>query len=246
MNTHAQLHTAHQGRVRVRSVSNLWACGRQVFNTLLDLLYPPTCGGCGAAGVGDWCAACDARLQRLTGAEQTRTLGLPAPWESITLPVVSLAVYASPLREAIHAFKYDSLRPLAQPLGRLLYEVGASCAPRTDLITPVPLHQRRQRERGYNQSELLAHALGDACGLPVQAKAVQRMRHTHQQALLGVHERRANVRGAFRATPALVRDRRVLLVDDVFTSGATLSECAAALLDAGAQQVLAVTLARAG
>jgi ComF family protein len=114
-----------------------------------------------------------------------------------------------------------------------------------DLIVPVPLHAARWRERGYNQSTLLASQLATASGLRLIEEALTRIRATAPQITLNAVEREANVRGAFEARADLVRGRRVLLVDDVCTTGATLAACSHALKPAGAISVWALTLARA-
>ncbi len=158
--------------------------------------------------------------------------------------VASGARYESPLREAIHAMKYDGVPALADKLAPLLAEAWRELRPQSDVLVPVPLHTRRQRERGYNQSELLARRLSAQCGVAVRTDLLRRVRHTEQQALLKGDARRHNVRGAF-AAGAEVQGRRVALVDDVFTTGSTLAECARTLLSAGASGVCALTVARA-
>jgi ComF family protein len=114
-----------------------------------------------------------------------------------------------------------------------------------DVIVPVPLHPRRLRERGYNQATLLAQVLGRRMERPVRAKAVERVRNTRSQMRLDAAERRSNVAGAFRSLDDRVSGRRILLIDDVCTTGATLDACAKALQEAGATWVHALTLARA-
>ncbi len=154
-------------------------------------------------------------------------------------------VFEEPLRELVHLFKYAGVTALARPLGRLL-RLAMPRDRRFDLIVPTPLHWRRRWTRGYNQSMLLARELAPVLGLkPVNA--LRRTRATPTQAGLSRTARRANVAGAFVVRDAsLVRGRRVLLVDDVMTTGATLRACAAALKRAGAQSVSIAVLARAG
>ncbi|MEO8131291.1 MAG: ComF family protein [Bryobacteraceae bacterium] len=151
--------------------------------------------------------------------------------------------YDGPLRKLIHLFKYGRLKPLASPLGKLL----ASALPRDrryDLVVPMPLHWRRGWERGFNQSELLASVIAARLGVPVR-RAVRRKRRTPPQAELTNAQRRLNVAGAFVChRKSSVRDRHVLLVDDVLTTGATASACAGALKRAGAKRVTVLTLAR--
>ena len=115
-----------------------------------------------------------------------------------------------------------------------------------DLIVPVPLHLHRLRWRGFNQAQFLAHALARDVGVPVDALSLRRVRATHPQVQLNEGERRRNVRHAFRVTrPRRVRGQRVLLFDDVYTTGATVEECSRALLQAGAAGVDVLVLARA-
>jgi ComF family protein len=155
----------------------------------------------------------------------------------------SYGEYDGTLRKLIHLFKYDRLKPLARPLGKLL----ASALPREwkyDMVVPIPLHWRRGWERGFNQSELLAKVLSARLGAPM-LRAVRRRRRTPSQAGLTNAQRRTNVAGAFVCNKRFsVRDRHVLLVDDVLTTGATASACAAVLKRAGAKRVTVLTLAR--
>lgn len=213
--------------------------------TLLDLLYPPRCAGCGDfAGVW-WCTSCEARVHWFNSTDTVRTAELP---DYPSLTVVSAAHFESPLREAIHALKYEGVPHVASLFGARMAHAwqasSVSFAP--TMLVPVPLHPRRERERGYNQSMLLARVVAGVLGLPVERRAVRRTRRTEKQAQLESHleVRLANVKGAFTAAPPIVRGQRILLVDDVFTTGATLLTCAAALHAAGAADVAALTLAR--
>jgi ComF family protein len=157
----------------------------------------------------------------------------------------SLAPHVAPWREAVQALKYEGLRVLAEPLSAEMARYGERMLPRPQVIVPVPLHTDRQRERGYNQSALLAQGLGWRWGVPVVEEALLRTRSTRAQVGLSGEERRENVRGAFAGPTTALRDQRVLLVDDVCTTGATLEECAHALREAGAATVWALTLTRA-
>jgi ComF family protein len=145
-------------------------------------------------------------------------------------------------RRAVHLFKYEGWRRLGESLALAMR--GLEPLSGADALVPVPLGAARRRRRGYNQSAELARPLGALVRLPVQAAALVRVRETATQTRLTPDGRRANLAGAFRAG-AGVRGRRLVLVDDVFTTGATLVEAAAALLAAGAAQVSAVTFARA-
>lgn len=207
----------------------------------LDLLFPPRCVGCGRGG--HWfCPACVAAI-------------VPAPaWPGGLEPLAGLWVaglYEDPLRLAIHALKYEGRRQVAGPLGRVLAETyrrqhKGSARMRFDAVLPVPLHPKRQAERGFNQSALLAHGLARGVGLPLREDVLLRSRHTPQQAGLEAVKRRANVAGAFACLPGhpALDGKALLLVDDVCTTGATLAACAGALRAAGAREVWGLTLAR--
>jgi ComF family protein len=157
----------------------------------------------------------------------------------------SAALFVTPLREAVHAFKYEGRVDLAEPLASLMVAFWQRHALPADVVIPVPLHRKRERERGFNQAALLAGVFGAAVELPVCLDALQRVRETIPQIGLGAEERRENVHGAFRARREALAGRRPLLIDDVCTTGATLEACAAALKQAGCRQVYALTLARA-
>jgi ComF family protein len=162
-----------------------------------------------------------------------------------------VATYEGAVRAGIHALKYHGRTAVGVPLGALLAEAGGARLPAAplallDAIVPVPLHPARQAERGFNQAELLARACGRRWGLPVWPRALRRVRPTRPQTELDGAARRANVRGAFAVSwSAPVAGRRLLLVDDVLTTGATLGAAATALRAAGATLVGALVLARA-
>jgi ComF family protein len=156
--------------------------------------------------------------------------------------VYSFGSYDGTLRKLIHLFKFDGVQPLKRVLGRYL----ALCLPREerfDAVVPMPLHWRRRWQRGFNQSELLAREIARRWNVPVR-KAVRRRRATAPQAALTSAQRRRNVQGAFEARKGTLKGMRVLLVDDVLTTGATASACARALKRAGAAHVSLLTVAR--
>ncbi len=155
----------------------------------------------------------------------------------------SAGPFAAWLRDAVINFKYHDEWARADHLGRDLTRTVADMDD-LDVLTPVPLHRSRLRERGYNQSALLANVVGDQLGLPV-VDALLRTRSTKQQALLSAGDRAENVDGAFAIAPGFnVAGRRIVLIDDVITSGSTINACARILVDHGAATVRAATLAR--
>ena len=166
---------------------------------------------------------------------------------------VAYGAYTSGLRELIHLLKYEQIRPAANVLGRMLAEAAASLELTGEVtVIPVPLHASKLKTRGFNQSELIARAAlpllerqGEA-SYRLESVAMKRRRETPSQVGMSREQRQQNLRGAFAVTvPALVRDKEVLLVDDVLTTGATVSECTRVLKRAGAQRVWVATVARA-
>jgi ComF family protein len=186
---------------------------------LLDLIFPARCGGCGHYGSA-WCATCAAGLR-------------PAAVSLLAgIPLVAAGRLEGPLQEAIHTYKYRP-RPqlasnLAQPLSRAILAADASLS----ALTFVPLHPQRRRERGFNQAERLAAELSRALGVPLLG-GLARVRPTPAQVGLSQGERRANLAGAFRWTASQAPPRGLGLVDDVCTTGATLTAAAEAVADAG-------------
>jgi ComF family protein len=155
-----------------------------------------------------------------------------------------VAVYENAMAEAIHLFKYSKKVNWSKPLGRLLC-TRVSDFGKLDAILPVPLHSKRLRQREFNQSLLLARVVSLASGIPLQANNLRRVRWTQPQIELNGDERRKNVRGVFKVIrPDQVQDRSILLIDDVYTTGATVNECARVLKKAGAQTVNVLTVAR--
>ena len=148
-------------------------------------------------------------------------------------------------REVVHHLKYKGLKALAVPLGGLLADYLQSYPLPTQVLVPVPLHPRRLRQRGYNQSTLLGRELSKFITLPLMEGCLIRLRNTASQARAAdVKERRKNVEGAFECLDERLRGKQVLLIDDVCTTGATLDACAGALKAGGAISVWGLTLAR--
>jgi len=166
----------------------------------------------------------------------------PPPYAALR----SWAIYNGPLRNAMHRLKYSRDIALGEVLARPLLEMLHQLDWPIDLITSVPVGVARRAERGYNQATLLAFPLALAYGKPFRSQALQKARETRSQVGLNPAQRRENVSAAFQARPEIVAGRRVLLVDDVTTTGATIESCASALSTAGARQVFCLTLARVG
>lgn len=220
--------------------------------TFLDWILPPRCGGCGALGA--WlCAHCLDRIQPLRepicahcGRElETRGEGCTCRRRLPTLDAIrSAAAYEGSLEHAIHRLKYQGRRPLAHALAGLLVERFEPFLPAGAVLQPVPLHRRRQRERGFNQSQLLADELCRAWTVGRAAGRLVRYRETRSQVGLDRAQRRRNVADAFCWLGPRLDGEPVLLLDDVITTGATVEGCARALREAGSGPVRALSLAR--
>jgi len=167
--------------------------------------------------------------------------GSPPPYEAIR----SWAIFEGPIRRAIHTLKYGRNVSLGQALAPHLAEYVHELGWHVDLVAPVPLDRQRMRERGYNQAGSLAMPLADIQGWPYLPKILVKTRPTRSQVGLSPMERKQNISGAFRAEPVFASGKAILLVDDVVTTGATLSACSEAFIQAGARIIYALTLARA-
>jgi ComF family protein len=230
---------------------------------LLDLVYPPLCIGCRehVSEPGSLCPACWQALHFLDGPA-CAVCGLPFEIDPgdetmcvgcLTYPPAfdkarAVLRYDSASRKSILALKHADRLDLAPPFGRWLERTGHELLAQSDLIVPVPLHRLRLWKRRYNQSAELARALARLSGLVVDPFALRRIRPTPSQGEMpSASARRRNVRGAFavpeKCRPA-VNGKRILLVDDVLTTGATANACAKALKRAGAEKVFVLTLAR--
>lgn len=227
------------------------------------LVLPRVCAVCGEfageAGSGAVCDVCWSRLPWLPSPRCDRCGHPRRPdgdcgWCDALPPYVRAvrsccwAVPGASL-QIVHALKYAGWRSAAAGMGRRMARLDWPEDVRVErtALVPVPLAPARRRERGFNQAELIAHALAPAWGIPVWPSALERVRATPSQTRLTPGERRANVRGVFRAAPRglELRGAHLVLVDDVITTAATLNACAAALCDAGARIVSYVTFARA-
>ena len=215
---------------------------------LSALVFPHRCSICGEWGEEFICESCVERIERVPapfcvrcGCRNCRST--PDSFAAVR----AVALYRGVMKEAVSAFKYRGQRVLADPLAKILhaYLVESADIPwgRADRIVPVAMYRDKERQRGYNQSRLLAERLSALSGIPLLPNAVHRVR-TAPQAWQAAQDRAANVLGAFNVPdPSPVRGSVILLVDDVCTTRSTLHECSLALTGAGARVVYAVCLA---
>lgn len=235
---------------------------RRAIDTLLEGLYPPACVRCGEAlfarGGSFLCEDCHDLLQFI-GEGACRLCGAPTgehadlgrgcaecrPHAHRFTRAAAVTRYDDASREIVHAFKFAGERRLADPLSALMAArvLDADFPAAYDRVLPVPLHKRRLGERGYNQSALLAKRIAKHLNSPYDGESLQRTRDTQAQAMLKRAERLTNPVGAFGTSGKFER-QTLLLVDDVLTTGSTVSECAGSLRAAGASRVYVIVFAR--
>jgi ComF family protein len=234
---------------------------RAVLRTALDIALPPLCPACREPVEGQaLCPACWSKLSFITRPYCER-LGIPFVYDPGP-GILSMEAIAAPpayqraraavrfdeiSRALVHALKYSDRLDLAPMMGRWLSHAGRELLAEADALVPVPLHWRRLWVRRFNQSAMLAAAISAESGVPIATGLLRRVKPTAQQVGLSRTERAANVQGAFRVPPEArggVAGRRLVLVDDVLTSGATVDGCARALLRAGAANVDVLIFAR--
>ena len=222
------------------------------FWTALDWVYPPECVGCGSPG---YCL-CENCQNKIRFSKDFKKINMSKTNSSLDnanflsqgeiLPLTfrrHLAEYEGVMRQCIHALKYHKNQSLGQFFSEMLAALIQDAKWVIDLVIPVPLSPERRKQRGYNQSVLIAMPLALTLGVPCNPFSLKRIRNTVSQVGLSAQERRQNVHGAFTGVREIVSGKSVLLVDDVTTTGATLEACAAALSKAGVYSVYAVTLA---
>ncbi len=221
---------------------------------LLDLLFPPSCAGCGSWGdrycptcfentkliLNPICQICGDRLYHGKDVVCDRCRNQAVAFTAIR----SWAEYSDPLQSAIHRLKYRNDRGLAEVLSQPMVNQLDRYHWLIDLILPVPLDEARRKARGYNQAALLARPISWRTGIPISENSLFRSRRTRPQVGLSISDRTENVAGAFKAESKSISEKKLLIVDDVITTGATINACAQALIKAGAAQVFGLTLAR--
>ncbi len=227
---------------------------KQIAKAAADLLFPRRCIGCGKEG--DFlCVGCFQTLPRILPPQcqkcgKSEPTGFLCPscwgWQSKIDGIRSPFRFEGVVRDAVHALKYRNFRALLQPMGVLMADYLDSSRIPGDVLVPVPLHSRRLKERGYNQSELLVRELSKKVGLPAPGSVLHRVKDSSPQVrAASVSERYQNVRGAFVCKSSdEIAGKAVIVIDDVCTSGATLEACADALKAAGAASVWGLTFAR--
>ncbi len=204
----------------------------QFAKAILDFLFPPRCEVCKSLGPDVFCPICKSKISYLKPSAFVHSVG----------------IYEDPLSKAIIKFKYKKKTAMSRPLGELMakYIKNFVDTSRLDFFTPVPLHHKRYHERGFNQSDLLCQELSRHFGIPTLSGLLHRVRETKPQFDLHPKERFKNVMGAFAVSgDRYIKGKKLMLVDDIYTTGSTVSECTRVLKESGAEQVHILTLSRA-
>ena len=227
-----------------------------IVTAMVDVLFPSHCVACGVAvpyTAHLLCARCLRSIEpvragcpRCSGIETGDGCTLCGNRRFYPSRHIAAAEYEGPLEEALHAFKFSGRRRLHGPLAELLHGALSERAPVVDVITAVPMNRDKKWKRGFNQSELMARRLARRMGRPYIPLLAENPRSATQR-MLHSRDRYLNVLGRYRTINTVAAEgKRVLLVDDVLTTGATINECARMLVDGGVAEVISATVARAG
>jgi len=223
------------------------------FWKIADWVYPPECAGCGRIGY-RFCPQCLSEVNIFTG-NHCLTCGRSIPStqkycptckesKSAIIDLCSWAKFEGPLREAIHRFKYQQNIALGDYFSEFLLTLIEKRRWEFDLVVPVPVSKSRLKTRGYNQSALISRPIARYFSVDHSNHVLMRVKETESQFSLTAIERYHNMEDAFLGFPAKLNDRRVLVVDDIITTGATMNQCAKALYQAGAKEVYGISIAK--
>lgn len=212
-----------------------------LLSILLDLLFPPRCVFCGCV-IAPGTKICNLCARTVVPVETVRRMNLPAVGKNI--PCAVLYPYTGQVRESILRFKFEGEKRnadyYAERMAAQVLEHFRGNA--FDFVTSVPLSGKRRKERGYNQSELIARGISERLQVPY-TECLSKTADNAEQHRLKRNERKANVKGAYQALNAGISGQRILIIDDIMTTGATLSECASVLFKAGAEAVFCAVVA---
>jgi competence protein ComFC len=233
------------GRTGFEVIGQLWK--------IIDKVFPPCCGGCDLPGT-NWCHNCALEITPVFGARCQKCNSLLSDDGicencSHAYPcfdeIRSYAIYAGPIRHAIHKLKFKNDIGLGYTLAKMLLDEFVKTDWKIDLVVPVPLSKARFRQRGYNQAAVIAYPFSLAANLQYSSKILIKKKETISQIHLSKHDRKTNVAGSFWVNSNKIMGKRILVVDDVTTTGSTLNACAETLLHAGVSNVYCLTLAKA-
>ena len=221
-----------------------------IFRSLSDLFYPPTCTICGVRTEDKpVCAECEKHMElnlkpHCPECGTTIDKDCPIHKEPLFKNYFPVYIFGDNIRELIHGLKYSNRIDIGEYLGRQLFEklTPSGIFDGIDGLVPMPLHKVKQRSRGYNQSEILAMPISKSTGISIIKKGVKRVRHTESQTKLDHEERKKNVADAFKPM-ASIKDKNVIIIDDVITTGATVNELARAIVSGGGKVRCAICAA---
>jgi ComF family protein len=235
----------------MQRLSAIYQISSLFVDAVLNFIYPPACVICESLPDPEKkliCESCWQKLPRLLPKDELTTHPIEMG-ENESNPLLALGVweFSEEVQTVIHEMKFHGKKSLSRWLGEEMAR-AASQSPEfasADALIPVPLHKTKFRERGYNQSLLLAQCVSKQLDIPVLDQVLKRVRYTKSQAKLNAVERDKNMHGAFGVfSEELIRGKRIIVIDDVFTTGATIKACARQLLNAGAANVLSLTAAK--
>jgi len=223
---------------------------------LVDLVFPSRCVSCGAPLARDNYSVCGKCLSRIEpvekGCEVCSGMVFDGKCEICEdrkyYPSANLVIseYSGVMKDMLHALKFERKRRLCVPMGMLAFRKISACGITADILTSVPMNRQKKRERGYNQSELVAKDIAARMKIPYR-ELLSEVRGAGTQRSMGYRDRFINVLGRYHSKKSeTIKGKDILIIDDVFTTGATVNECARVLLDDGARSVFSLTFARAG
>jgi ComF family protein len=222
----------------------------KIFSYLLDFIYPPICLQCNRkiSNSEYFCDECLDSIDHIGNTDLRTLCGKKFPDPYLVDSVVSMFYFRDNhvSQKIIHAIKYENMKNLGKKMGRLLGEKILSASVGADYILPVPLHKTKLRERGFNQSEVIAHGVSEVISKRVISDLLLRKKYTQTQTKLKLAERTQNVADAFEINKKfsdLLKDKTVFLLDDVMTTGSTIKACARLLKDNGVKKIIALSLA---
>jgi ComF family protein len=218
-------------------------------DSLLDFIYPPLCICCGELLDNGRARVCPRCWDSLTRVSMDHPLYIETRSKLLASGVVDelISVYVfekeGAFQRIVHSLKYSGDRKIGLELGRRIGERMMAEGIQADFLIPIPLHKRKLRERGYNQSELIADGCGERTAIPVRTDLVARRKFTQTQTALTLLQRRENMEDAFEVCSGEVKGRSIVLIDDVMTTGSTVLSCAHVLRNAGAVRIIAASAA---
>lgn len=216
-----------------------------LLETVLDFIFPPVCGFCGKMGEGNLCAKCRKNIIHSNG--YFNQLDFYQGKDTFIDEHFYLFSYSELIREKILQYKFDDRAYLANTIYEFFMnnEKLYGFLKKYDIMIPIPISSSRKRERGYNQSEILARKISKMAGIPIEMQVLKKEKHNQPQSSLNKQQRRENVKNVYKVQNELkIQDKKILLFDDIYTTGSTANECARILKIANCQMVGILTIAK--